>query len=90
MGSTKQYPQPYRYFIAFAFPGGNGNTQVDLAKPIRTSAGEVSVSGSLGFAIFPLDAFDIDDLKRYADEAMYAAKKQHNCWRLYQGLKEGA
>ncbi len=61
-----------------------------IAKPIRTSAGEVSVSGSLGFAIFPLDAFDIDDLKRYADEAMYAAKKQHNCWRLYQGIKEGA
>lgn len=38
MGSTKQPPQPYRYFIAFAFLGGNGNTQVDLAKPIRTIA----------------------------------------------------
>lgn len=58
-----------------------------IAKPIRTSAGEVEVSGSLGFAIFPLDTFDIDELKRYADEAMYAAKKQHNCWRLYEDIK---
>ena len=59
-----------------------------IAKPIRTSAGEVEVSGSLGFAIFPLDTFDIDELKRFADESMYAAKKQHNCWRMYEGIKK--
>lgn len=54
-----------------------------IAKPIKTSAGEVAVSGSLGFASFPLDAMDIEKLKHHADEAMYAAKKQHNCWRTY-------
>ncbi len=59
-----------------------------IAKPIRTSAGEVEVSGSLGFAIFPLDTFDIDELKRFADESMYAAKKQHNCWRIYEDIKK--
>ncbi len=58
-----------------------------IAKPIKTSGGEVGVTGSLGFAMFPLDAFDIEELKRYADEAMYEAKKQHNCWRVYSGGK---
>ena len=55
-----------------------------IAKPIKTSAGEVGVSGSLGFASFPLDAMEIEALKHHADEAMYAAKKQHNCWRTYE------
>ncbi len=54
-----------------------------IAKPIKASAGEVGVTGSLGFAMFPLDAFDIEELKKYADAAMYEAKKQHNCWRVY-------
>jgi diguanylate cyclase (GGDEF)-like protein len=60
-----------------------------IAKPIKTSAGEVGVSGSLGFSIFPLDATDIEELKKFADEAMYAAKKQHNCWREYEKIKSG-
>lgn len=28
----------YHYFIAFAFPDGTGNTQINLAKPIRSIA----------------------------------------------------
>ncbi len=60
-----------------------------IAKPIKTTAGEVSVSGSLGFAIFPLDATDIEELKKFADETMYVAKKQHNCWREYEKIKAG-
>ena len=60
-----------------------------IAKPIKSSAGEVGVTGSLGFAMFPLDAFDIEELKRYADAAMYDAKKQHNCWRVYKEGKKG-
>lgn len=55
-----------------------------IAKPIMTTAGTVSVSGSLGVALFPFDASEIEELKRYADTAMYVAKKQHGCWRLYQ------
>lgn len=64
-----------------------------IAIPIATSVGEVSVTGSLGFALFPLDAYDIDQLKQYADEAMYAAKKEHNTWRSYdkvQASKHGS
>ena len=37
MTTTPRTPQ-YRYFIAFAFPGGYGNTQINLAKPIRSHA----------------------------------------------------
>ena len=55
-----------------------------IAQPIATSAGEVGVTGSLGFALFPLDASDLEDLKRAADSAMYEAKRQRGTWRLFQ------
>jgi diguanylate cyclase (GGDEF)-like protein len=55
-----------------------------IARPIKASSGEVGVTGSLGFAMFPLDAFEIEELKKAADAAMYAAKREHNCWRSYQ------
>lgn len=61
-----------------------------IAKPIKSSAGEVGVTGSLGFAMFPLDAYDIERLKQYADEAMYEAKKEHNTWRTYDKTKAAA
>lgn len=60
-----------------------------IAKPIKTSAGEVGVTGSLGFAMFPLDAYGIEALKQYADEAMYEAKKEHNTWRTYNKAVAG-
>lgn len=60
-----------------------------IAKPIKTNVGEVGVTGSLGFALFPLDAYDIEKLKQYADEAMYEAKKTHNTWREYNKAKAG-
>ncbi len=56
---------------------------VSMATPIETSAGVVAVSGSLGFAIFPLDATDSEELKKAADIAMYEAKQQRGHWRLY-------
>ncbi len=55
-----------------------------IAQPIATSAGEVGVTGSLGFALFPLDASNLEDLKRAADNAMYEAKRQRGTWRLFQ------
>ena len=55
-----------------------------IAQPIKTSAGMVSVSGSLGFAMFPLDADEIEALRRAADAAMYSAKQRHGSWRFYQ------
>lgn len=60
-----------------------------IASPIVTSAGCVEVTGSLGFAMYPLDAADTETLKQYADTAMYAAKKQHNCWLTYQASQTG-
>ncbi len=53
-----------------------------IAAPIETSAGAVSVSGSLGFAVYPADSVDIEGLKRSADAAMYEAKREHGTWRL--------
>ena len=50
-------------------------TLSSIAQPIRTSAGIVGVTGSLGFAMFPLDASEIEDLMKAADAAMYTAKQ---------------
>ncbi len=55
-----------------------------IAQPIKTSAGIVGVTGSLGFAMFPLDAEDIHELTKAADAAMYAAKQKRGSWRFYR------
>ncbi|HET6522187.1 MAG TPA: EAL domain-containing protein [Geminicoccaceae bacterium] len=48
-----------------------------VREPIKLGAGRrVQVSASIGIAIYPLDADDIDDLTRSADAAMYAAKER--------------
>ena len=36
---------------------------------------EVFISGSLGIALYPIDSTDADDLLKYADSAMYLAKR---------------
>ena len=53
-----------------------------IAAPIVTTAGAVKLSGSLGFALYPQDALDIEGLKKSADAAMYEAKREHDAWRL--------
>lgn len=55
-----------------------------IEQPISTSVGLLQISGSLGFALFPLDAVDIEALKRAADSAMYAAKRQQSGWHCYR------
>ncbi len=55
-----------------------------IAKPIKTSAGIVKVSGSLGFAMYPLDAAQIEELKKSADKAMYEAKREGGTWRFFR------
>lgn len=56
--------------------------------PIQLSEGdEVSVSGSIGVAVFPQDAQTPEDLYRKADEALYEAKGSgRNCVRSYEDL----
>jgi diguanylate cyclase (GGDEF)-like protein len=46
-----------------------------IERPVAFGAGEVSVSASIGVALFPDDADDHETLVRHADTAMYAAKK---------------
>ncbi|QWD89989.1 EAL domain-containing protein [Polynucleobacter sp. MWH-Braz-FAM2G] len=46
-----------------------------LSSPYLLQAEEVYVSASLGIAIYPDDTQDIEELIRYADQAMYVSKE---------------
>lgn len=45
-----------------------------LARPIAMFGQELVITGSLGIAVFPDDATDLDTLLKHADTAMYHAK----------------
>ncbi|HAT29840.1 MAG TPA: GGDEF domain-containing protein [Janthinobacterium sp.] len=45
-----------------------------LAQPFLLDGEEALLTASIGIALFPADAVDIDELQRRADRAMYAAK----------------
>lgn len=62
-------------------------TLSSIAQPIKTSIGIVGVTGSLGFAMFPLDAVEIKELMKAADDAMYTAKQTRNSWHFYRKNK---
>jgi len=52
--------------------------------PFQVSGTELFISASIGIALYPDDSTDIDALFRYADSAMYHAKKQgRNNFQLY-------
>jgi diguanylate cyclase (GGDEF)-like protein/PAS domain S-box-containing protein len=46
-----------------------------LSAPIETDGVQVSLSASIGVALYPADADEADNLLRLADEAMYVAKR---------------
>jgi diguanylate cyclase (GGDEF)-like protein/PAS domain S-box-containing protein len=46
----------------------------ELAMPFDLDEAQVAVSASVGIAVYPADAADIDGLLHQADQAMYAAK----------------
>jgi diguanylate cyclase (GGDEF)-like protein/PAS domain S-box-containing protein len=46
-----------------------------LAQPFRLRNLEISISGSIGIAIYPDDGIDMSELIRKADHAMYTAKR---------------
>jgi len=48
-----------------------------LSKPIELQNQPVHVGISIGYSIYPLDALDITNLLKRADEAMYAVKARH-------------
>lgn len=45
-----------------------------LAEPLRLGEHELSVSASIGIALYPADGQDVDTLLKHADTAMYGAK----------------
>lgn len=47
-----------------------------LAQPFKLKGLTVNMSGSIGVAIYPADAKDIDELIKQADNSMYRAKKK--------------
>ncbi|AOU96933.1 hypothetical protein BI364_01940 [Acidihalobacter yilgarnensis] len=47
-----------------------------LRQPFRIQRQEIFVGASLGIALYPEDALDIDDLIKHADTAMYHAKHE--------------
>ena len=47
-----------------------------LAAPVHCDAGALEVSASIGIAVYPNDAEEVDELVRRADHAMYAAKSR--------------
>ena len=47
-----------------------------LAQPFYIKGQELFVTASIGIAVYPDDSQNVDDLLRYADVAMYSAKKQ--------------
>ncbi len=46
-----------------------------LAEPFHLRKETAYISGSIGLALYPMDALDAEDLIRKADQAMYAAKR---------------
>lgn len=58
-----------------------------IGEPIETSAGLLSVGGSLGFAFFPQHGANAEALKKSADTAMYYAKRSHLGWCMYDATQ---
>ncbi len=56
-----------------------------ISRPFRAEGRELIVTASAGFAVFPDDASDPEDLLRKADLAMYSAKREcRNTWRIWR------
>ncbi|MEW6165749.1 MAG: EAL domain-containing protein [Pseudomonadota bacterium] len=61
----------------------------EIARPLTLLPDPVTVSGSIGLALFPHDDSDPDTLLRHADQAMYAAKQAgKNCYHLFDAEED--
>ncbi|MFO7766066.1 MAG: diguanylate cyclase [Pelovirga sp.] len=54
-----------------------------LNRPFDLAGHRVSLSSSIGISFYPEDGDNNDSLIRYADIAMYQAKKRRNAYRFY-------
>ena len=60
-----------------------------VRKPIEVGEDQVTITGSLGAALFPFDNADCETLMRHADQAMYLAKKSGgNVYQLFDAEHE--
>ncbi len=55
-----------------------------LLEPYSIRQYQFILGASIGIAQFPLDGKDFDEVKRYADIAMYEAKKKRNTYYLFE------
>ncbi|HEX4951876.1 MAG TPA: EAL domain-containing protein [Thermoanaerobaculia bacterium] len=56
----------------------------DIARPFRLKSYELTVTSSIGIALYPLDGADFETLMKCADTAMYRAKNQgRNAYRFF-------
>jgi diguanylate cyclase (GGDEF)-like protein/PAS domain S-box-containing protein len=62
-----------------------------IATPFRAAGRELVVTASAGYALFPADAADADDLLRKADLAMYSAKHEcRNTWKRWRSSMDAS
>lgn len=55
-----------------------------ISQPVNVGEIDVRVRGSIGVALFPDHSEDVDELCRYADQAMYRAKNENDIWVVYE------
>ena len=59
-----------------------------IAQPLESADRRLSITPSIGVAMYPADGKTLDDLRRAADEAMYEAKK--NGRNAVSGFRQAA
>ncbi|MBT9520189.1 MAG: EAL domain-containing protein [Dechloromonas sp.] len=63
--------------------------QRQIAMPLTSLPEAVSISASIGVALFPNDDEDPDTLLRHADQAMYRAKQAgKNCYQIFDAEQD--
>ncbi len=61
-----------------------------LAEPFSVKGKEISVTSSIGIAVYPIDGGDVDTLLKNADAAMYDAKQNgRNCCQYFTDSLNG-
>ena len=56
----------------------------EFSKPFQLEGQQVYVSTSMGISLFPEDTTDVNTLIKYADAAMFKAKKSRNTFIFYE------
>lgn len=55
----------------------------EINLPYEGLPNDLKVGASVGIAMYPNHTHDEEKLRIFADRAMYAAKKEHNCYRIF-------